>query len=121
MIRLTNIRVEEQFSRFLVWPVIGQFILLLGIVFDVSHHLFQASVIQNQFEGSVGYNFRYGIDVIAAQEDAEIYELDSALVRYGVSEIHAYLLPVHSQAFKNSVEMDFLNGFLALLAECEMS
>ncbi len=72
---MTHVGLEEEVTGFFIWPVVGDGVFLLWVFLDEVHDGFEGAVVADQFQGSVGANFRDGIDVVAAKEDAEVDEL----------------------------------------------
>jgi hypothetical protein len=71
-------------------PIVGDGELLL-VGLDVGDYAFEVLVVADQFEGGGGANAFDGVEVIAAEEDAEIDELDmSVLCR---SQKQGHVLP----------------------------
>lgn len=75
MVGGAHVRVEEEFARILVGPVRGDGVAFFGVVLDVGHYSFESAVVANQFQGALGPDFGDGVDVVAAEQDAEVDEL----------------------------------------------
>jgi hypothetical protein len=71
-----HVGLEEEEARVSVGPVVwdGEF-LLVG--FDVGDDAFEVLVVADEFEGGGGANAFDGVEVVAAEEDAEVDELGS--------------------------------------------
>lgn len=77
VVGLSDVGLEEQFPRLFVWPVVWDCIFLFGVFLDEVDDTFECVVVTDEFEGSIRANFRDRINIVAAQEDAEVDELDS--------------------------------------------
>lgn len=116
---------EEQLAGVLVGPVVGDDVAFLGVFLDEGDDVFEAAVVADHFEGAVRADFGDRVDVVASEEDAEVNEL----VRQGFSQIclgwralgFNYLISIHCQPSKDTIQMDFENRFFTLFAECEVA
>ncbi len=76
MVGWPNIWVEEELARVNVWPVFrdGE----LGFAgFDSLDEFFERAIFADQFEGGGGADFGDRVEVVAAEEDAEVNELEN--------------------------------------------
>jgi hypothetical protein len=114
-----DVRLEEEEASVSEGPVVGNGELLL-VVLDVSNHAFEVLVVADQFEGGGGADALDGVEVVAAEEDAEIDELHLLVLYVSPSEGIPYLLPLHAETLHDLVQVDLQNWLFALLAEGEM-
>lgn len=75
MVGLSDIGLEEKFTRLFVRPVIWDCVFLFGIFLDEVDDSFERAVVTDKFEGSIGADFRNRIYIVAAQEDAKVNKL----------------------------------------------
>lgn len=82
----------------------------------------ESLVLADELEGSGCADSFDGVEVVAAEENAEVDELRKS-VNAGRNQVNlgAYLLPLHFQALQHFVQMYLLNRLLALLAKGEVS
>jgi hypothetical protein len=116
----TDVGLEEEEAGVGKGPVIGDGEFLL-VVLDVSDYTFEILVVADQFEGGGGTDALDGVEVVAAEEDAEIDKLNLLVSCILPSEGIPYLLPLHAKTLHDLVQVDFQNRLFALLAEGKMS
>lgn len=74
MVGGTDVRIEEELPRVFVRPVFGD--CEFGLAgFDGGDEVFERFVFADELEGGVGADFGDGVEVVAAEEDAEVDEL----------------------------------------------
>lgn len=66
---------EEEVACVLEWPVLWDLVFALGVVLDECDDLLQRSVVTDQFQRCAGSDFRDRVEIVAAEEDAEVDEL----------------------------------------------
>lgn len=117
-----DIRLEEQCTRILEGPVIGQ--RVLGVILDVFNDLLKGAVLSNQFQGCAGTNLGDRVEVIATEKNAEIDEL-SFISMLSMMPLHlgksTNLLAIHVQSLEDLIHVDFLDRLLSLLAEGQVA
>lgn len=75
-----HIWIEEELSRILVGPVIGNGISFLLILFYMGDNCLQVSIFPNELKSAMRSYFGDRIEVVAAKENAEVDELFSRRV-----------------------------------------
>lgn len=113
-----HIGVEEEVARVGVGPVFGEHQLGFPSL-DGLDDLLQRAVFADQLQGRMWADFWNRVEVVAAQEDAEVGKLH-LLITFGEKLGVTYLFAVHVKATQDFVEEDFLDGFFTLLTECKV-
>lgn len=81
MVGGADVGVYEEVAGVFEGPVFGEGVLLaLGVGFDPFDDAFKGFVFTDEAEGGPGADLWDGVDVVAAEEDAEVYELESKRV-----------------------------------------
>tara|TARA_R110002003_G_scaffold104_43_gene8582 strand:- start:188 stop:880 length:693 start_codon:yes stop_codon:yes gene_type:complete len=70
-----HVGLEEEETGVGEGPIFGECELLLVLGLDVGDHAFEVVVVADEFESGGGANALDGIEVVAAEEDAEVNEL----------------------------------------------
>ena len=76
MVGGADVRLEEQEPGVLVGPVVRDGVFLLGVFLDVFDDVLEGAVFFDEVEGGGGADLGDGVDVVAAEEDAEVDELE---------------------------------------------
>jgi hypothetical protein len=72
----SHVRVQEEFSCFLIWPVVRDSVLILGIFLNRLDDFLKCAVLFDQLQRSVRADLGDGVDIITAKQDAKVDELD---------------------------------------------
>jgi hypothetical protein len=70
-----HVGLEEEEARVGEGPVVGDGELLAALRLDVGDYAFEVFVLADQLEGGAGADAFDGVEVVAAEEDAEVDEL----------------------------------------------
>lgn len=102
---MADVGVEEEFAGFGEGPVVWEGVFLLGIGFDVVDDFFESAEFADEFEGGVRADLWDWVDVVAAEEDAEVDELKVLLacMLCRKCKAHSYLLSFHTKPLENTV------------------
>jgi hypothetical protein len=117
----SHVGLEEEEARIGKGPVVGDGELLGGLGFDVFDDAFEVGVLADEFEGGARADTFDGVEVVTAEEDAEVDELEVVSELHVRDDADSYLFPLHTQAFEHLIQMNLQDRFLALLAEGQMS
>lgn len=70
-----DVRLEEQVACVEIWPVVGEGKFALLVIRDELDDLLEAAVLANEFQSSIWADLGNRVEVVAAEEDAEVDKL----------------------------------------------